>query len=106
MVPLSVVNAVSRNMVPGPCMLPLSNKTCRACAPIYDPLLCGGCLVDGGTGYIRYYGLYVQGIGNGPINPLHPCPKPNTIFYVLFWPFFDRFLTLAQATAHNGSSLL
>ena len=21
---------------------------------------------------------YVQGIGNGPINPLHPCPKPNT----------------------------
>ena len=21
---------------------------------------------------------YVQGIGNGPIDPLHPCPKPNT----------------------------
>ena len=21
---------------------------------------------------------YVQGIGNGPINHLHPCPKPNT----------------------------
>ena len=21
---------------------------------------------------------YVQGIENGPINPLHPCPKPNT----------------------------
>ena len=22
---------------------------------------------------------YVQGIGNGPINPLDPCPKPNTL---------------------------
>ena len=21
---------------------------------------------------------YEQGIGNGPINPLHLCPKPNT----------------------------
>ena len=22
-------------------------------------------------------GSTVQGIGNGPINPLHPCSKPN-----------------------------
>ena len=33
--------------------------------------VCGSC---GGIDTIDY----VQGIGNGPINPLHLCPKPNT----------------------------
>ena len=34
---------------------------------------------------------YIQGIGNGPINPLHLCPKPNT--FSMYY-YSGRFLTV------------
>ena len=95
---LAIYGYVSQNPINYFFSYALVNVFTLAAFPIfYEAIVeCSYPVSEGCTSCIIRTIDYVQGIGNRPINPLHPCPKPDAFS-------MQKILTLAQSTAHNGS---